>query len=134
MSLATRPVPVLDAWNRPFWDACRDRRLVLQRCTMTGRCFFPPAPVSPFTGRADWSWSACSGAGELWSFVVFHQRYFSGLEDELPYTVAMVRLDEGPMLVTNLDGIATVDARIGMRLQVRFPGGPGAFLLPQFGP
>jgi uncharacterized OB-fold protein len=56
------------------------------------------------------------------------------MKDELPYPVAMVKLDEGPYLLTNLDGMNAVEARIGMRLAVRFPGGPDGFLLPQFGP
>lgn len=134
MSLATRPAPVLDNWNRPFWQACRERRLILQRCKATGKCFFPPAPVSPFTGRPAWEWMTASGRGELWSFVVFHQKYFDGMADELPYPVAMVKLEEGPYLLTNLDGIGAAEAKIGMRLRVRFPGGPGDCLLPQFGP
>jgi uncharacterized OB-fold protein len=134
MSLETRPKPLVDNWNRPFWEACTEGRLILQRCGETGQCFFPPAPVSPFTGRSEWEWITASGRGELWSFVVFHQGYFSGMKDELPYPVAMVKLDEGPYLLTNLDGMNAVEARIGMRLAVRFPGGPDGFLLPQFGP
>lgn len=134
MSLATRPRPVIDNWNRPFWDACRESRLTLQRCRDTGRCFFPPAPVSPFTGRPNWEWVAASGHGELWSFVMFHQSYFPGMKDELPYPVAMVKLDEGPFLLTNLVEMNGREPAIGMRLAVRFPGGPEGFLLPQFAP
>lgn len=134
MSLSTRPLPVIDNWNRSFWQACRERRLVVQRCSVTNKCFFPPAPVSPFTGEPDWEWVEASGQGTLWSFVVFHQKYFDGMEDELPYPVAMVKLDEGPYLLTNLDRMTVAEAHIGMRLAVRFPGGPDNFLLPQFGP
>jgi uncharacterized protein len=134
MSLSTRPKPVIDNWNRPFWQACREQRLLLQRCAVTGKFFFPPAPVSPFTGLPQWEWTECSGTGTMWSFVVFHQNYFDGMQDELPYPVAMVKLDEGPYLLTNLADMAVGEARIGMRLAVRFPGGPGDILLPQFGP
>lgn len=134
MSLATRPAPAVDNWNRAFWEACSRRELRLQRCTATGQCFFPPAPVSPFTGRPEWEWITASGKGELWSYVVFHQNYFAGMTDEMPYPVAMVKLDEGPFLLTNLWDMDVKDARIGMRLSVRFPGGPEGFLLPQFGP
>lgn len=134
MSLATRPAPTIDVWNKRFWDGCRERKLLLQRCAATGRCFFPPAPVSPFTGRPEWEWVEASGRGELWSFVVFHQGYFPGMKDELPYPAAMVKLAEGPFLFTNFDGLAPADAEIGMALSVRFPGGPDGFLLPQFGP
>jgi uncharacterized OB-fold protein len=134
MSLATRPKPVVDNWNRPFWEACNRGELKLQRCKATGKCFFPPAPVSPFTGRPEWEWISASGRGELWSFVVFHQKYFNGMKDELPYPVAMVKLEEGPYLLTNLVGMTASEAKIGMRLAVCFPGGPEGFVLPQFAP
>ena len=134
MTLSTRPLPLVDNWNKPFWAACAEGRLTLQRCKTTGKCFFPPAPVSPFTGRPDWDWITASGRGTLWSFVVFHQSYFPGMRDELPYPVVMVKLDEGPYLLTNLDGLEPEDLKIGMRLAVRFPGGPEGFVLPQFGP
>jgi uncharacterized OB-fold protein len=134
MTLSTRPKPLVDNWNKPFWAACAEGRLTLQRCKATGKCFFPPAPVSPFTGRPDWEWITASGRGMLWSFVIFHQSYFPGMRDELPYPVVMVKLDEGPYLLTNLDGLEPEDLKIGMRLAVRFPGGPEGFVLPQFGP
>jgi uncharacterized OB-fold protein len=134
MSLATRPKPVVDNWNKKFWAATAEKKLVLQRCKGTGKCFFPPAPVSPFTGMPDWDWVDASGQGQLWSFVVFHQSYFDGMKDELPYLVAMVKLDEGPYLLTNIEGIGPGEAKIGMRLSVVFPGGPDDFVLPQFGP
>ena len=132
MSLATRPKPLVDNWNRPFWDACKQRRLVLQRCKGTGQCFFPPAPVSPFTGRPEWEWVDASGRGEIWSFVVFHQNYFDGMKDEIPYPVAMVKLAEGPMMLTNLRGVAPAEAKIGMPVSVVFEDGPDGFVLPQF--
>ena len=134
MSLATRLKPIIDNWNRPFWDACKERRLVLQRCSETGKCFFPPAPVSPFTGKPAWRWVDAGGQGELWSFVVFHQSYFDGMKDELPYPVVMVKLDEGPYLLTNIEGMTKEQLKIGMRMAVRFVDGPDGFVLPQFGP
>ena len=134
MSLATRPRPVVDNWNRPFWEACARGDLILQCCGETGKCFFPPAPVSPFSGRPEWAWVKASGLGELWSYVVFHQGYFDGMKDELPYPVAMVKLVEGPFLLTNLVEMEPDQVKIGMKLSVRFPGGPDDFLLPQFGP
>ncbi len=134
MSLDTRPKPVIDNWNRPFWEAAKQDKLVLQKCRDTGQCFFPPAPVSPFTGKPHWDWIEASGKGELWSWVVFHQSYFEGMRDELPYPVGMVKLDEGPFLLTNLWDVDKDAVQIGMRLSVRFPGGPGDLVLPQFGP
>jgi uncharacterized OB-fold protein len=52
----------------------------------------------------------------------------------MPYPVAMVKLEEGPFLLTNLVEMKAEDVKIGMKLEVRFPGGPDGFMLPQFGP
>lgn len=122
--------PVVDVWSEPFWAAAREGKLMVQRCTETGQCFFPPAPVSPFTGRPAVEWIESRGEGELFSFVVFHQKYFPGFQT--PYPVVMVKLDEGPMLLTNLRG-ATPDAlKIGQRMRVVFDPETEGFVLPQF--
>jgi len=134
MSLATRPKPAIDHWNRPFRDACKERRLTQQSCAETGKRFFPPAPVSPFTGKPDWSWVDAAGRGALWLFVGFHQTYFEGTKGELPYPAVMVKLDEGSYLLTNLEGMTADQLKIGMRMADRFADGPDGFELPQFGP
>jgi uncharacterized protein len=126
------PQPQVDLWSRPFWDACREKRLILQCCDATGKFWFPPSPVSPYTGSEEWKWRAVSGRGVLWSFVVFHRAYFEGFRDSLPYTVAMVQLDEGPFLLTNLRPDGRGDLPIGTRLSVVFEERHVDFTLPQF--
>jgi uncharacterized OB-fold protein len=130
--MADKPTPTVDVWNKPFWDACKDRRLTMQRCETTGKYWFPPAPVSPFAPRGKWKWIECSGRGTVVSWVVFHQKYFAGFEDELPYNVAMIRLDEGPTLISNIKA-DNDDIQIGMPVSVTFEK-RGEFLIPTFEP
>jgi hypothetical protein len=59
-----------------------------------------------------------SGNGTVWSFCEFHRQYFDGFD--VPYNVALVRLDEGPRMYTNLVGVATEDIRCGMRVKAVF--------------
>ena len=99
-----KPKPAIDVWNKPFWDACAKHRLLLQRCSETGQCWYPPGPNSPYAPRAKWEWVECSGKGKVLSWVVFHQKYFDSFADELPYAVAMVRLAEGATVLTNIQG------------------------------
>jgi uncharacterized OB-fold protein len=130
--MAAKPEPLLDVWNKPFWDACAEGRLMVQRCKATGRCWFPPGPVSPFAPKAGWEWITSSGKAEVASFVVFHQKYFDGFADELPYNVAMVRLDEGATLVTNVRA-ANESLHVGMKVGVFFER-RGSFSVPLFRP
>jgi uncharacterized OB-fold protein len=125
-----KPEPIVDVWNKPFWDACREGRLMLQRCRETGQCWYPPSPVSPYAPRAGWEWVDCSGRGEILSFVVFHQKYYDGFAGELPYNVTMVRLAEGAQLLTNVT--ADNDAlAVGKPVEVVFED-RGRFNVPVF--
>lgn len=79
-------------------------RLRLQRCAKCARCRFPASPLCPGCLSWDYDWIDASGRGELWSWIRMHKPYFSRLDRELPYNVAMVRLAEGPMMVSAIDG------------------------------
>jgi len=124
------PQPAIDPWNKPFWDACAENRLIFQRCLETRKAWYPPSPVSPFAPRAAWDWIESAGWGEVLAWVVFHQKYFPGFGDRLPYNAAMVRLDEGPVLVSNIDA-PNDEIRIGRRVALCFEQ-RGAFNVPIF--
>lgn len=125
-----KPTPLIDVWNTPFWEACKEKRLVLQRCSKTGQCWYPPAPVSPYDPYADWEWVECSGKGEIVSWIIFHHNYFAGFAEEIPYNVTMVRLDEGAVLLTNIiDGNDRLAK--GAKVEVAFED-RGEFTVPLF--
>ncbi len=130
MSVVAMPEPTIDVWNKPFWDACGEGRLIVQRCRGTNKTWYPPSPVSPFDFRAGWEWIECSGRGEVVSWVVFHQKYFAGFADRLPYNCALIQLEEGALVVSNID--APNDAiRIGQQVAAKFEL-RGAFNVPIF--
>jgi uncharacterized OB-fold protein len=129
-----KPLPVIDAWNRPFWEACKQHRLVMQRDRQTGRFFYPPAPVSPFGASSEWDWTELSGFGSVHSWVVFHQKYYAGFAEELPYAVVLVKLDEGPQLMSNLVGVPNEAMRIGQRVRVTFRDVDERISIPVFEP
>lgn len=129
-----KPLPTLDVWSRPFWEACKDERLIAQKCAVSGEVWWPPGPVSPVTRQEDWDWVDLSGEGTVWSWVIMHQRYFAGFAPEIPYNIAQVRLDEGPILITNLVGVAEEDIRRDMRVRVVFEKATDEITLPKFTP
>lgn len=128
----TKPLPAIDIWNRPFWVACKEQRLVAQKCNKSGTVWFPPSPVSPITRDNNWSWVDLTGAGRIVSWVVMHQKYFSGFAGEIPYLVAQVELDEGPMFITNIVNAGQHGVTMGARVQVVFDPITDEITLPKF--
>lgn len=112
--------PVITEVNRGFWDGVREGRLHVQRCGACAELRYPPASRCPRCLSPDWSWQEVSGRGELLSYIVIHQRYHAAWADRVPYNVALVQLDEGPRMVSNVLPLSRADLEVGMRLTVTF--------------
>jgi uncharacterized protein len=100
---ATALAPVADPLSAPFWDAARRGRLVIQRCQACGELRWPPLAGCPECHGRDATWDEVRPSGTIWSFVVYHRAFSAELEDQIPYTVVMVQLDDGPYLVGRFD-------------------------------
>lgn len=108
--------------DQPFFDAwTADRRFLLHRCSVCGRHDWP-ATCCTEHGLASMEWVETSGAGMIDTFTVFHRAYVKEMADQVPYTVAVVRLDEGPYFHTRIVGIDPADVTTGMRVRVRREG------------
>ena len=118
MSGYAKPLPVVTDLTRPFWDAARAGRLVVQRCLRCGKMRFPASPLCDARLATETAWAPVSGRGAVWSACEFHRAYFPGFG--VPYAVALVRLDEGPRMYTNLLGVEYAAIEPGMRVQAVF--------------
>jgi uncharacterized protein len=117
--------------DAPFWEAWSNgERFLLHRCAVCARHDWP-ASCCVEHGLAPMSWVETSGAGVVDTFTIFHRAYIKEMAGEVPYTVAVVRLDEGPYFHTRLVDVAPDAVRGGMRVRVR-RGSGDAF--PLFGP
>jgi uncharacterized OB-fold protein len=123
------PLPVPTEVDRPFWEAGRDGVLRMQRCQPCGHLFFPPGRRCVACGSPELSWTALSGRGTIWSWIVMHKQYFAKLPP--PYVVVRVKLEEGPCLLTNLVDLRGREPAIGAALRVVFEPA-GELYLPQF--
>lgn len=130
----TKPLPTPDVWSQPFWEAARHHELRMQRCAGCGHVRFPPGPACPRCLSAEASWDLMSGRGRVWSWTVFHQLYYAGFKDELPYNVALIELEEGPRLYSNLVGIANAAIREGLPVVVTFEPATDEYTIPRFRP
>jgi uncharacterized OB-fold protein len=105
------PLPAITDDTRPFWDACRRRELVIQRCTACGTFRHLPTPVCWRCRSFAHAWEPVSGRGTIFSWTVVHRAFLPGLEEAVPYTVVVVALDDAPgvRLISNLvDGEPTI--------------------------
>jgi uncharacterized OB-fold protein len=126
-----RPKPTPE--TKHFWDGTREGELRLQRCEACSHVYFPPRPFCPACASRAVSVFAASGRGVLWSYVI-HHRPVPGFTP--PYAIAVVQLDEGPRLMTNIiDCPQTPEAlRLDMRLEVAFQKLDDEITLPLFRP
>ena len=115
-----KPLPAISTLNQPYWDGLKRHELKLQCCEDCHKVWYPPAPFCPYCWSKNFTWTKLSGRGQVTSWIVFHQAYFSSFKDEVPYNVAEVELEEGPRLFTNLVAVANEDIEIGMPVEVVF--------------
>jgi uncharacterized protein len=128
-----RVLPQPTPETQEFWDGCKQGELRLQRCTDCSKPYFPPRPFCPTCGSRKVETFQASGKGKLWSYVINHRpRPDLGTE---PHSIAVVMLDEGPKMMTNIvDCPQTPEALVlDMPVQVKFTDF-GAQTLPLFKP
>ena len=128
-----RPAPVADAETEPYWKAAKEGRLVVQRCTTCGNHQLYPR-WRCLRCRGEVQWVEASGGGTVYSFTVIRQNFSRSFRDLLPYVVALVDLDEGPRVMTNVVGCDPDDVRIGMPVRVRFEAVNDESSIPLFEP
>ncbi len=116
---APLPEPDINPVNKPWWDALAEGRLSFQRCGSCGNSWLPPRSECPACLADDWRWETASGRATLVSHVVYRTAYHEAFADRLPYNVAVVELDEGPRLISNiLDAADGRGLRTGMKLVI----------------
>jgi uncharacterized protein len=97
--------PEINELNAPFWNGLADGEVRLQKC---GKCSAQQYPAESFCyacGAQDLSWVKVAGEGTVYSFIVVHQQYHKAFKEFLPYTVAIVQMDEGPRMLSAMLGL-----------------------------
>ena len=112
-----RPLPTPTNITAEFWDAAKQKRLLLQYDPQAEKYQFYPRGISLYTGKRNLEWRESAGKGTLYSFTdtVIPTR---GFEDLAPYLIALVELDEGVRLMALLHNCSADDVKIGMRVRL----------------
>ena len=127
-------VPRIDEESRGFWEACRRHELYVQRCRACATMRHHPRAVCPSCLSHDTEWVRCSGRGTVYSFTVTHQNQAPGFRERVPYALAVVELEEGPRLLTNVVECAPDAVCIGMAVEVVFEDVSAETTLVKFRP
>lgn len=130
-----KPLPAPDVDSQPFWEACRAHRLTLQRCIACRTVRFPPGPRCPHCREPEAEWIDASGRGAVFSWIVVdHAVPRDVYADDVPYVVALVELEEGVRMATNIVRCDAQAIEAGMPVEVVFDDVTPAATLPKFRP
>jgi uncharacterized OB-fold protein len=132
MSDYAKPLPTLTDENRPFWEATKRNELRMQQCMDCSHIRYPINHVCPkcLSGRAQWK--RLSGRGEVFSYIVFHQVYNAAFAKDVPYNVAMIQLEEGPRMISNVVGTPNEKVKVGDKVEVTFDKVTEDVTIPRF--
>ena len=128
--LLPEPTPI----TRPFWEGARKRLLSLQRCDKCAKYVFYPRGLCSHCGSAELTWTEVSGRGTVYSFTIARRPTMVGFQDEVPYVIAIVEVDEGPRMTTNIVGCDPESVRIDMRVEAAFERESDEITLVKFRP
>lgn len=130
-----RPIPESTPETEEFWAGARRGELRIQRCNACGKAYFFPRPFCPNCSSKDVAWFTASGRGTLYSYVINYRPAY-GFQDYVPYVIAVVQLDEGPRMMTNIIGVepAPENLPIDMPVEVTWEKQDDTITLPIFRP
>ena len=126
-----RELPAKSELAAPFWEGAARGRFMVQACECGVR-LFPPRIVCPECWSGELRWEEASGLGTVYSHSVLYRAPTEAFADLVPYVVAMVDLDEGPRMMTNVVGCPPEEVVVGLRVRVEFDPERGD--LPLFRP
>ena len=115
-----RPLPHPTSLSQPFWDGARRHELWLQRCSTCGTHLFYPRRLCTACGSPEVAWVQTSGRGTVFTYTVAHRPTHPAFADQVPYVIAVVELDEGPRLTTNVVGCDPAVVEIGLPVEATY--------------
>jgi hypothetical protein len=129
-----KPLPSPSPITQGFWAAAHRHEFLLQRCRNCRRYIHYPRAACPHCLSQDLEWAPASGRGAIYSYTVARRPTASVFADMTPYVIAIVELEEGPRMTTNIVGCPPEEVRIGMPVEVVFDDVTDEVTLVKFRP
>ena len=131
-----KPVPVPQVESDFYWEKCKEHELWLRYDNDAQQAYFYPRDISPITFSRNTTWIQASGKATLYTYAIVHRAPHPGFVGDVPFVTAMVELEEGPIMPTNIvmDDPTPEKLQIGMPLEVVFEDITDEISLPKFQP
>jgi uncharacterized OB-fold protein len=129
-----KPLPIIDNDTKVFWEACNNERLVIQQCLDCSSYIFYPRIICPHCMSGQIEWKEVSGKGKVYSYTVARRPADPNFSDDVPYVVALVELDEGVRMMTNIINTSVESVHCEMEVEVVFEKVTEDIRLPKFQP
>ena len=113
-----KPLPAPSEDSKPFWDSCQKQELKVQKCDDCGFHRLPPSVLCPQCMSMNYQWVKVSGKGKVFSFQISHQVLYPAFDT--PINVAIVELEEGPRMHTNILECKNEDIYVDMPVELLF--------------
>ena len=134
MKAYTKPLPKPTPWSRPFWVGCKERKLLVQKCEDCQKYIFYPKLFCPFCLSERLHWVESSGKGKVYSFTVVYSYQPTEFEDDVPYVIAVIELEEGVRMMSNIVECKPDHIECDMEVEVVFEPVTDDFTFPRFRP
>lgn len=129
-----KPIPVPNSETRPYWEGTRRHTLLLQTCDSCGHAQLYPRMLCTRCKAEALSWKPSSGKGVVYSYTIIRRAPSKAFKADVPYVLALVQLEEGVRLMTNIVGCAPEAVRIDLPVKVVYDDVTPEFTLPKFSP
>jgi uncharacterized protein len=113
-------LPTPDLETKPFWDGCKEGRFLIRHCNACGADHYYPRPFCPTCWSDGVAWKQASGRATLYTYSIVHVNDLPPFGERVPYVAAVVELEEGPRVMTNIEGVEHDALHIGMQLVVDY--------------
>jgi len=141
-NIYTKPLPIpgglfgttTEEFTRPFWEAAKKHELIIPRCKSHGGLFFYPRELCPVCLSSDLEWVKVSGNGRVYAFTIVYQPNDPLFVEDVPYVYAVIQLDEGVRIISNVIGIDPADVKIDMVVEAVFEDITDDWTLVKFKP
>ena len=132
-SAPAKPQPRITSCAEYYWQQAGQNKLTMPYCRQCDKVFYYPRHWCPSCFNQDLGWQQVSGRGKVYSYSVIYQSPFPSYQADIPYVLAIIELEEGPRMMTNVVNCDAEHVRVDMAVQVTFER-RGAMKIPQFEP